>query len=71
MQLISPEFLIYMLNSQKVSLINKKMFIELLISTYINHYKLETLSDQLIPDILVWSDHEYERTYDYQIMKEE
>ena len=53
-QLMPPEFLLYMLNSKRLKMYEKRIFIELLQQLYINHYSLQLPQKSLMPEILLW-----------------
>jgi len=58
------------LNSPSVSLKHKNIFMDLLVSLYINHYTLQFPKDSLMPDILVWSDNDTEKSRENKIIEE-
>ena len=69
-QLIPVEFLLFMLNSKKLYIQEKRIFVELLQELYINHYALAVAQDSLMPEILLWRKAGAEKSLDTLFQEE-
>ena len=59
-----PEFLLYMLNSSRLEMHDKRIFIELLQQLYVNHYSMQLAQSSLMPEILLWRKSDTEKGSD-------
>ena len=65
-----PEFLLHMLNSSRIPMQEKRIFVELMQELYVNHYSLELAHQNLMPEILLWRKADSEKSID-QLFQEE